>query len=606
MIRFFKWVFGLLALVVLVVAGLAAQAWYYRPWSIRVFYEKITLQAMLDNPEVLTSLGFVEKFGITGHNAKLSDASIAHQQAQLNRAKLNLADLRAYPDAPAGTQERLSQRVMADFLGRIVEGERWQFHNYPVNQLFGVQNNVPSFLAGQHPLRSESDCGYYLQRLAGVSVKFEQTLEGLREREKRGILPPRFVVERVLKEMGDFVALAPAENVLAKSFRERAAKIKDLPEARRTELAGQVERAVHDQVYPAYRKLIAYFEALLPKTTTDDGAWKLPDGAEFYAYALRFATTTNMDPGAVHQMGLAEVERIEGDMRKILEGLGYSGRTPGEWMKELGKDPKYLPFANSDEGRAAAIAEYTRIIKDSQERSKKLFGLQPTAPVEVKRVPEFKETTAPGAYYEPATFDGTRPGVFFANLRDMGEITKFGMRTLAYHEAVPGHHFQIAIARDLKGLPLFRKVLPFIAYAEGWALYTEWLAKDAGWYEGDPLGDLGRLQAELFRAVRLVVDTGIHAQRWTRQQAIDYMLSKTGMGEKDVTAEIERYIVWPGQACSYKLGMLKIQELRRRAEQALGTKFDLPAFHDVLLRSGSLPLNLLEEEVDAWVKQQRG
>ena len=290
-------------------------------------------------------------------------------------------------------------------------------------------------------------------------------------------------------------------------------------------------------------------------------------------------------------------------MAKILEGMGQTGRPPGELMKALGKDPKYLPFANTDEGRKEAIAEYTRIIRDAQERSKKLFGLQPTAPVEVRRVPEFKELTSPGAYYEGAPFDGSRPGVFYANLRDMGEITKFGMRTLAYHEAVPGHHFQIAIARDLKGLPQFRKILPFTSYAEGWALYTEWLAKDAGWYEGDPLGDLGRLQAELFRAVRLVVDTGIHAQRWTRQQAIDYMLAKTGMGEKDVTAEIERYIVWPGQACAYKVGMLKIRELRSRAEQALGAKFRLPAFHDVLLRSGSLPLNLLEEEVDAWIKQ---
>ncbi len=221
--------------------------------------------------------------------------------------------------------------------------------------------------------------------------------------------------------------------------------------------------------------------------------------------------------------------------------------------------------------------------------------------MEVQRVPEFKQATGPGAYYEGPAMDGTRPGVFFANLREMAEVPKWGMPTLSYHEGVPGHHFQIATARELKGLPQFRKLIPFTAYSEGWALYTEWLAKDAGWYEGDPFGDLGRLQAELFRAVRLVVDTGIHAQRWPREQAIAYMLEHTGMGEKEVTSEIERYIVSPGQACAYKVGMLKIRELRTRAEQALGAKFDLRAFHDVLLKDGALPLEILEQQVDDYI-----
>ena len=273
-------------------------------------------------------------------------------------------------------------------------------------------------------------------------------------------------------------------------------------------------------------------------------------------------------------------------------------------MVALGKDPRFL-FANDDAGRAAGLAEYTRLIDQALERSKQLFLTIPKAKIEVRRVPEFKEKTAPGAYYEGPALDGTRPGVFYSNLRDMSELARWTMPTLAYHEGVPGHHFQISTAQELKGLPQFRKLIPFTAYSEGWALYTEWLAKEAGWYEGDPFGDLGRLQAELFRAVRLVVDTGIHAQRWTREQAIAYMLEKTGMGEKEVTAEIERYIVNPGQACAYKVGMLKIRELRARAQKELGEKFDQREFHDTVLKNGALPLEILEQQVNEYIQRKK-
>ena len=262
-------------------------------------------------------------------------------------------------------------------------------------------------------------------------------------------------------------------------------------------------------------------------------------------------------------------------------------------------------FSNDDKGRAEALAEYTRLITQATERCKELFATLPKAKIEVRRVPEFKQATSAGAYYQGAAMDGTRPGVFYANLRDMNEISKWSMPTLAYHEGVPGHHWQISTAQELKGLPQFRKLIPFTAYQEGWALYTEWLAKEAGWYEGDPFGDLGRLQAELFRAVRLVVDTGIHAKRWPREQAITYMRDKTGMGEKEVTAEIERYIVIPGQACAYKVGMLKIQELRTRAQTELGPKFDQREFHDVVLKNGALPLEILEEQVTAYIQRTK-
>ena len=602
--RVLKWFFAIVALLLLVLAVFAVNAIWFRPWSLNVFYEKIFVEVLFDEPELLSSLGLVEQFGITGHNGRLSDESPAQQQKQAERTRKNLADLRAYSLNRQSASQRLSTSVLDWFVERQVEGEKYQWHNYPVNQLFGVQNQFPSFMANTHRLLAPRDCEYYLQRLGALPLKFDQVLEGLRLREQKGITPPRFVVEKVLKEMTDFVGQKPAENILASSFKTRAAKIGKLNDEQRGDLQARVETEIGTKVYPAYQKLIAYFSELLPKTTTDDGVWKLPDGEAFYAHQLHQNTTTTLNPNEIHALGLSEVARIEAEMRAILDANGFAGQPTGAALDALGKDERFL-FPNDDAGRAAALAEYTRLIDQALERSTQLFATIPKAKVEVRRVPEFKQATGPGAYYEAPALDGTRPGVFYANLRDMAEIAKWGMPTLAYHEGVPGHHFQLATAQELKGLPQFRKLIPFTAYAEGWALYTEWLAKNAGWYEGDPFGDLGRLQGEMFRAVRLVVDTGIHAQRWTREQAIAFMLEKTGMGEKDVTSEIERYIVSPGQACAYKVGMLKIRELRARSEQELGAKFDQREFHDVVLKNGALPLEILERQVNQYIQRKK-
>jgi uncharacterized protein (DUF885 family) len=602
--RILKWIGGILALLLIVLAIFLINLIWFRPWSLNLFYEKIFAQVLFEEPELLSSIGLVERFGITGHNAKLSDASPAHQQRYFDRAKKNLIDLRSYPLAKQSASQQLSTHILEWYMTREIEGEKYQWHNYPVNQLFGVQNEFPSFMANTHRLLAARDCEYYRQRLIAVGPKFDQLLDSLKVREQKGILPPRFVVEKVLAEMNNFVAQPAAENILATSFKTRAAKINELNDEQRAAFQKKVETAITDNVYPAYHKLIDYFTALLPRTTTDDGVWKLPDGDAFYAYALRKSTTTTLKPEEVHELGLREVTRIEAEMRALLDANGFAGRPIGEAMDALGRDPRFL-FPNDDKGRADALAEYTRLINDAIERSRPLFATVPKAKIEVRRVPVFKEATSAGAYYNGASLDGTRPGVFYANLRDMNEVPKWSMRTLAYHEGVPGHHWQIATAQELKDLPQFRKLIPFTAYQEGWALYAEWLAKEAGWYEGDPFGDLGRLQAELFRAVRLVVDTGIHAKRWPREQAITYMRDKTGMGEKEVTAEIERYIVNPGQACAYKVGMLKIQELRKRAQAELGTKFDQRQFHDVVLRNGALPLEILEEQVGDYIQRAK-
>ena len=602
--RVLKWFLGIVAVALIVLAVFLINLIWFRPWSLNLFYEKVFAEVLFDHPELLSQLGLVEQFGITGHNGKLDDESPTQQQRDFARWRKDLAQLREYPLGRQSPSQKLSTHVLDWFLQDQVEGEKWQWHNYPVNQLFGVQNNFPSFMANSHRLLSPKDCEYYIMRLDALPKKFDQTLEGLKVREQKQILPPRFVVEEVLKEMSDFIAKPVSENILATSFKKRAAKIDKLTEQQRADFQARVENAITSHVYPAYQKLIDYFRELAPKTTTDDGVWKLPDGDAFYAYALRENTTTAMPPNEVHELGLREVTRIEGEMRALLDANGFAGQPIGASMDKLGKDPRFL-YPNDDKGREAALADYKRLLDNATAHCGELFITFPKAKIDIRRVPEFKEATAPGAYYQGGAMDGSRPGIFYANLRDMNEVPKWTMPTLAYHEGIPGHHWQISIAQELKGIPQFRKVIPFTAYAEGWALYCEWLAKQVGWYDNDPFGDLGRLRAELFRAVRLVVDTGIHAKHWTREQAIAYMREKTGMGEKEVTAEIERYIVNPGQACAYKIGLLKLQELRARAQKELGEKFDQREFHETLLKQGALPLEILDEQVNDYIQRKK-
>ncbi len=566
--RILKWFFSIVLLAVIALAIFLINLIWFRPWSLNLFYEKVFAETIFSEPELLSALGLVEQFGITSHNGKLSDESPAHQQMVIDRWKKDLTQLHEYPLDRQSPSQKLSTQVLDWFLKDQTDGEKWQWHNYPVNQLFGVQNQYPSFMANTHRLFDARDCEYYIMRLDALPKKFDQTLEGLKVREQKQILPPRFVVEEVLKEMSEFIAKPAAENILATSFKTRAAKIDKLNEQQRANFQKRVETEITSQVYPAYQKLIAYFQELLPKTATDDGVWKLPDGDAFYAYALHSNTTTNMAPSDVHELGLREVTRIEGEMRALLDANGFAGQPIGAAMDKLGKDPRFL-YPNDDKGREEALAEYKRLINSAVTESKQhLFLTAPKAQIDIRRVEQFKEATAPGAYYQGGAMDGSRPGIFFANLRDMNEVPKWSMPTLAYHEGVPGHHWQI-------------------------------------WYDKDPFGDLGRLRDELFRAVRLVVDTGIHAKHWTREQAIAYMRDKTGMGEKEVKSEIERYIVNPGQACAYKVGMLKIQELRSRAQQELGNKFDQREFHDTVLKSGSLPLEILEEQVNNYIQKKK-
>lgn len=597
------WIAGVV-IVLLVLAGWLASLIWGKPWSVRGLFLRTFAKFVFKGPELLTMLGFLEKFGLHGHNARLSDASEAFQDKTYRFVRRDLGILRSYnrQRMPRGVQ--ISADVMAAFLDDIVEGERFRYHDYPVNQMFGIQSEMPNFMMTIHPVISKLEARNYVRRLNRFGVKFDQVLEGLRIREAKGCIPPRFVIRRVLDEMIAFIGAPARENPLYTVFAEKLDKLKNVKVADQQQILTEAAAAIENTVYPAYQKFIDYFTSLEQKATEDDGVWKLPDGDAYYAYCLRSNTTTNYTPAEVHEIGLREVERIEAEMRAIFERLGYANvENPTRKLNELGKEERFL-YANTDEGRAACLGEYQHILDEMNAALDPYFAVRPKAILKVERVPEFREKTSAGAYYQMGALGGGRPGIFFANLRDMNEIHKFGMKTLSYHEGIPGHHFQISIAQELKSVPIFRRMLPFTAYAEGWALYAEKLAREIGMYRDDPYSELGCLDSELFRAVRLVVDTGIHYKRWTREQAIEYMSAHAAQEQESVISEIERYIVMPGQACAYKIGMIKILELRERTQKALGAAFDLREFHDVILKNGSLPLSILDEIVQAYIRQK--
>jgi uncharacterized protein (DUF885 family) len=602
--KLFKWIGITLATLVLLLAATGTWLWNARLPNIDWSFNRAFIKLVINSPEMLSSLRMLESVGITFHSDELDDESLAAGDRQIALMKSLGEELRGYDQASLSPQQQLSYDMANWLLDMMhVGADRWRFHNYPLNQLFGKQNGFPTFMDSTHQVGNLGDARDYVTRLSKVGIKFGQLMEGLRVREERGIIPPTFVIQKVLAEMRAFVATPPEQNILYTSLRKKLDKAGiSGPDSER--VLADARAQIVGTVYPAYQVFIDYYAALEPRSTSDDGAWKLPDGDAFYAFALEMFTTTKMTPDEVHQLGLSEVARIQGEMREILTAQGYDPQRPvGELMKALGEEERFL-YPDTDEGRARILADYQRIIDEVTAGLEPWFSLRPQAGVKVERIPEFKEKTAAGAYYQQPAMDGSRPGVFYANLHDIKATPRFNMRTLAYHEAVPGHHFQIAVAQERKELPLFRRMAPFIAYTEGWALYAERVAWEAGFQE-DPFDNLGRLQAELFRAVRLVVDTGIHARRWSREEAIAYMLHNTGMAESDVVAEVERYIVMPGQACSYKVGMLALLEQREKAREALGERFDLRAFHDVVLRNGALPLFILERVVDDWVASQQ-
>ncbi|MFI5371668.1 MAG: DUF885 domain-containing protein, partial [Candidatus Eisenbacteria bacterium] len=592
-----------------VVVAVAALVWlvptlWFRPWQIDMFYARVFVGYLFRHPQLMSQLGLGDGTALDFHSGRLDDWSPAGERADEQQAARELRVLRGYARGRMSAETRLSADVLDWYLDdQVRQQERFPDHDYPLEQLQGFQIDLPNFMLNLHPLDNALEARRYLERVSRFGTAVDGTIERLKERETRGVYPPRWVLDRSLVEMRDFRNHPAAESPLVVSFTRRTAKTAGLDSTERARLTTELTRLVTTVVDPAWDRLIAATEHARDRARDTDGVWALPDGDDYYAWCLRHYTTTDLSPDSVHALGLSEVARIQPLLRSLLDREGIHEPDFARAMHAL-RDQSRFRYPPGDSGRALILADYQAILDDASARCDTLFDVRPRARLEVHRMPEFRESGAAGAYYEDGSLDGKRPGVFSANLRDPRETSRTDMRTLAYHEGIPGHHFQVSIAQELKGVPFFRRVIPFTAYVEGWALYAEHLALEEGFHP-TAADSIGALQAELFRATRLVVDTGIHRKRWPRERAIVYMLANTGMDSTEVVSEVERYVVWPGQACAYKVGELEIVALRERARAELGDRFDLKRFHDVVLTHGALPLTLLERVVDDWIAAER-
>ncbi len=502
----------------------------------------------------------------------------------------------------AGTA--LSYRLQKQQLEEEIADYKWRYHNYPVNQMFGVHTLPPSLLINQHTVDNEADAKAYISRLNALPLLFEQLIEGLKTRADKGIIAPKFVFPYVINDSENIISGAPFDgadkehdSAIYADFKRKLTAL-DLPEKKHQALMLQAQTALKEQVKPAYDTLIGYLRELEKRADNRDGAWKFPEGEAFYNNALARTTTTEMSADEIHSIGLTEVERIQNEMREIMEKVGFNGDLQAFFT--FMRTDKQFYYDETEAGKQTYLKQATAIINTMKSRLDELFLRKPKAELNVKRVEAFREKSAGKAFYQRPSMDGKRPGLYYANLYKMSEMPTYQMEALAYHEGIPGHHMQIAIAQELQGIPKFRRFGGYTAYVEGWGLYSEYIPKEMGLYE-DPYSDFGRLAMELWRACRLVVDTGIHAKKWTRQQAIDYLQKNTPNPEGDVVKAIERYIVMPSQATAYKVGMLKILQLRHTAQEKLGDQFDIRQFHDVVLRNGAVPLNVLESLVNDWI-----
>lgn len=518
------------------------------------------------------------------------------QLGRIRLAKKGLVELRRFDRTHMSDIQRVSAGLMESQLDIFVREEPFLDYRFPIQQMNGANVNLVESLTVGHPLATERDAENYNAVLGQMNVRMDQAIALSARQAAKNIIPPKFILEATIRQMQSFADSSPAQNPLVTTLAQKLTLIKDLREASRTALLADAEKAVGTQVYPAWKRAIAQLQSQLPRSNDNAGFWSLKGGPEAYAYCLERYTTTKLKPEEIHQIGLKQVSAIETEMDALFRQLGRTSGSVAQRIEKLQADLQY-PNPTSEASRQQIMRDIEGILRDAEKRAALLFDLRPKAPVVAQPFPAFRENNA-AANYNPPSPDGSRPGTF-QYPRRLDRMTKFMLRSLVYHETVPGHHFQVAYEMENKALPRFRQIRAFggiSAFGEGWGLYAEHLAAESGWYEGDIEGRLGELYSELFRARRLVVDTGIHAQRWTRQQGIDYGIEPS---------EVERYAVFPGQACSYMIGELKIIELRERARKALGDRFSVREYHNQILRTGTVPLNVLERQIDVWIASEQ-
>ncbi|MGB0893781.1 MAG: DUF885 domain-containing protein [Parashewanella sp.] len=562
-------------------------------------FEQMFMENVMADPVTQTYLGIKKDYG------KWNQIGEAADEEALAMAKKHLNQLKTIQFDNLDKQTQLSYTLLKQNLQNQIADFKWHLYTYPVNQMHGVHTGTVSFLINQHQIANLSDANAYISRLNGIKPRFSQLERALTLREQNGIIAPKFVFNHVISSLQNVIVGAPftagKDSALWADFKQKIAKLKLEPK-QESELLVQAKTALLENVGPAHRHLIQFTKTLQTKADNKDGVWKLPNGDAFYKTALARTTTTDLTANEIHKIGLDEVARIHNEMRAIMKQVGYKGTLQQFFVYMRDSDDFYYP--NTAEGKARYLAEATAMIDNMEARIDEVFKIKPKARLKVKAVEAFREKAAGKAFYEQPAPDGSRPGTYYANLYDMKSMPTYQMEALAYHEGIPGHHMQIAISQELKGIPKFRKFGGYTAYIEGWGLYSEYFPKEMGLYE-DPYSDFGRLAMELWRACRLVVDTGIHSQKWTRKQGIEYYVNNTPNSRADAVKMVERHIVMPSQATAYKIGMLKILELRKKAKQQMGDKFDIRDFHTLILKNGPLPLDILEQQVDQWIASSK-
>lgn len=581
-------------------------------------------EALAVSPELATSLGVTEDIAGEGYLSRLGGYGFSANQRAREMNERFLQELRSIDRSALSGDALVTFEILNDAYrvaarrnqfgfggavefgaGRPNSGDAWAVVPYMVTQLTGPHLYLPRMLQTEHPLETRADVEAYLARLEAMGRAFDEVIETIGADAALGVTPPEFILEGAVNAIGSLTEPAPADHPLVATLKTKMQDVEALTDDERGQYATAAAERVEAVVYPAYARLSATLEALVDQAGTDAGIWRLgEEGEAYYQFALDAYGGGGMNGDEVHKLGLDEVARITAEMDALLQSIGLEQGSVGERMQQLAAREDNV-YPNTDEGREALLALLREQVADIMALSPDWFGALPKADLEVRRIPVYEQDSSAGGYYSSAPLDGSRPGIYWINLKDTGDNPIHSLRTLTHHEAVPGHHFQISLAQEKEGKALLRNMLSYSEYNEGWALYSEKLAKEMGVYEGRPEEDLGRLQAEIFRAARLVVDSGLHAKRWTRAQAIDYMVAATGESRASVTREIERYAAVPGQACAYKLGMLKMEALRAKAEAELGDAFDIKEFHTEVLDTGAAPLGVLEAKINRWIEAKK-
>ena len=561
------------------------------------FFQKSFDNSVDMYPEFQTRLGIKKDYG------KLNDNSPALEEKNLKINKEELVWLVDSVNVAALSKEALlSYKLFKQSVENNIEDYKYRLHNYPVNQMFGAQSGKPAFMINMHRIDDVKDAEAYISRLNGFKAYFDQLVENLKSREAIGVVPPKFVFDKVVQDsenilMGQPFDSSKKQSTLFEDFLGKINKL-DIDIKTKTRLETQAKQALLTSVKPAYNGLISFMKAQKKRANSDHGAWKFPDGEAFFNTALKRTTTTDLTADEIHEIGLNEVDRIHGEMDAIRKNVGFEGSLQDFF--QFMKTDKQFYYSEDKKGKEAYLKQAVQLIDSMKTRLDELFITKPKADIIVKAVEPFREKSAGKAFYNRPAADGSRPGIYYANLYDMESMPTYQMEALAYHEGIPGHHMQLAIQQELEDVPMFRKFSGYTAYTEGWGLYSELIPKEMGFY-ADPYSDFGRLAMELWRACRLVVDTGIHTKKWTRETGIKYYTDNTPNAELDAVKMVERHIVMPSQATAYKIGMLKILELRSKAKEALGDQFDIREFHEVVISQGAIPLNVLEDFVNDYI-----